>query len=194
MEPTSSRGGNPQGNIERASSAAHDTVDRVAQTAAAYAERLGERAEEWMEMKDNWVEGAREYVREHPVAATSNRVSTGPLRAPPAPPREAPPAPGGERSPDSVLPRPNPRAGTAPSRSRTYRPTDPARETRRSRGHRRSRPASPGDGRERRAPRAHADRTEAGGPAGASRGPCGAPPRDSPPPWGSVARARGSNT
>jgi ElaB/YqjD/DUF883 family membrane-anchored ribosome-binding protein len=77
MEPTSSRGGNPQGNIERASSAAHDTVDRVAQTASAYAERFGEKAEEWMEMKDNWVEGAREYVREHPVAALGIAVAAG---------------------------------------------------------------------------------------------------------------------
>jgi len=77
MEPTSSRGGNTQGNIDRASSAAHDTVDRVTQTAAAYAERIGERAEEWMEMKDNWVESAREYVREHPVAALGIAVAAG---------------------------------------------------------------------------------------------------------------------
>jgi ElaB/YqjD/DUF883 family membrane-anchored ribosome-binding protein len=76
MEPTSSRG-SQQGNIERASSAAHDTVDRVTQTAAAYAERFGERAEEFLEMKDNWVEGAREYVREHPVAALGIAVAAG---------------------------------------------------------------------------------------------------------------------
>ena len=76
MEPTSSRG-SQQGNIERASSAAHDTVDRVTQTAAAYAERFGERAEEFLEMKYNWVEGAHEYVREHPVAALGIAVAAG---------------------------------------------------------------------------------------------------------------------
>ena len=40
MEPTSTRSGSD--HIERASSTAHDTVDRVAQTASAYAERFGE--------------------------------------------------------------------------------------------------------------------------------------------------------
>ncbi len=76
MEPTSSRG-NAEKGIDRMSSTAHETVDRVAQTAAAYAERFGERAEELLEMKDNWVEGAREYVREHPVAALGIAVAAG---------------------------------------------------------------------------------------------------------------------
>jgi ElaB/YqjD/DUF883 family membrane-anchored ribosome-binding protein len=76
MEPTSSRGSTEQG-IERASSTAHDAVDRVAETASHYAERFGEKAEEWLEMKDNWVEGAREYVREHPVAALGIAVAAG---------------------------------------------------------------------------------------------------------------------
>ena len=76
MEPTSSRG-SPEHNIERASSSAHEAVDRVAQSAAAYAERFGEKAEEWLELKDNWVEGAREYVREHPVAALGVAVAAG---------------------------------------------------------------------------------------------------------------------
>lgn len=76
MEPTSSRG-NAEQNIERVSSTAHETVDRVAQTAAAYAERFGEKAEELLELKDNWVEGAREYVREHPIAALGIAVAAG---------------------------------------------------------------------------------------------------------------------
>jgi ElaB/YqjD/DUF883 family membrane-anchored ribosome-binding protein len=76
MEPTSGRG-NAEKGIDRMSSTAHETVDRVAQTAAAYAESFGERAEEFMEMKDNWVEGAREYVREHPVAALGIAVAAG---------------------------------------------------------------------------------------------------------------------
>ena len=41
------------------------------------AERFGEKAEEWLEMKDSWVEGTREYVREHPVAALGIAVAAG---------------------------------------------------------------------------------------------------------------------
>ena len=75
MEPTGTRSGSD--HIERASSSAHDAVDRVAQTASAYAERFGEQAEALMEMKDNWVEGARDYVREHPIAALGMAVAAG---------------------------------------------------------------------------------------------------------------------
>jgi ElaB/YqjD/DUF883 family membrane-anchored ribosome-binding protein len=75
MEPTSTRSGTD--HIERVSSGAHDAVDRVAQTASAYAERFGEQAEALMEMKDNWVEGARDYVREHPIAALGMAVAAG---------------------------------------------------------------------------------------------------------------------
>ena len=67
--------GSTDKTLDRASSTAHEAVDRVAQTASAYAERFGEKAEEWLEMKDNWVEGAREYVREHPVAALGIAVA-----------------------------------------------------------------------------------------------------------------------
>jgi ElaB/YqjD/DUF883 family membrane-anchored ribosome-binding protein len=69
--------GSTQNTIERAGSTAHDAVDRVTETASDYAERFGEKAEEWLEMKDNWVEGAREYVREHPVAALGMAVAAG---------------------------------------------------------------------------------------------------------------------
>jgi len=77
MEPTSTRSGSGSDQIERASSTAKETVERVAQTASAYAERFGERAEALLEMKDNWVEGAREYVREHPVAALGIAAAAG---------------------------------------------------------------------------------------------------------------------
>jgi ElaB/YqjD/DUF883 family membrane-anchored ribosome-binding protein len=76
MEPTNPQRGSTE-NIERASSSAHEAVDRVTQTATAYAERFGEKAEEWLEMKDNWVEGAREYVREHPIAALGIAAAAG---------------------------------------------------------------------------------------------------------------------
>ena len=75
MEPTGTRSGSD--HIERASSTAHEAVDRAAQTASQYAERFGEQAEALMEMKDNWVEGARDYVREHPIAALGMAVAAG---------------------------------------------------------------------------------------------------------------------
>jgi ElaB/YqjD/DUF883 family membrane-anchored ribosome-binding protein len=75
MEPTRTRSGTDR--IERASDSAHETVDRVTQTASQYAEQIGEKAEEWLELKDNWVEGAREYVREHPIAALGMAAAAG---------------------------------------------------------------------------------------------------------------------
>jgi ElaB/YqjD/DUF883 family membrane-anchored ribosome-binding protein len=75
MEPTSTRSGSE--HLERASSSAHEAVDRVTQTASQYAERFGETAEQWLEMKDNWVEGARDYVREHPIAALGIAAAAG---------------------------------------------------------------------------------------------------------------------
>lgn len=75
MEPTNTRGNTDY--VERASSSAHEAIDQVSKTASAYAERFGEKAEEWLEMKDNWVEGAREYVREHPIAALGIAAAAG---------------------------------------------------------------------------------------------------------------------
>ena len=69
--------GNTEEHIERYSTGAHEAVDRATQTAAAVAERFGEKAEEWLDLKDNWVEGAREYVREHPVAALGIAAAAG---------------------------------------------------------------------------------------------------------------------
>ena len=62
-----------QKHIERAGETAHQALD----TAADYAGRIGEKAEEWLEMKDTWVEGAREYVQEHPIAALGIAAAAG---------------------------------------------------------------------------------------------------------------------
>lgn len=59
-----------QKHIERVGDSAHEVIDRAAETASHY-------ADEWLEMKDNWVEGAREYVREHPVAALGIAAAAG---------------------------------------------------------------------------------------------------------------------
>jgi ElaB/YqjD/DUF883 family membrane-anchored ribosome-binding protein len=70
MEPSSTRS-------DKHLQDATETVERVAQTATEYAERFGEKAEEWLEMKDTWVDGAREYVREHPIAALGIAAAAG---------------------------------------------------------------------------------------------------------------------
>ena len=75
MEPSNTE--RNREHIKHASGSAHQAIDRAAETASAYAERLGETAEEWLEMKDNWVEGAREYVREHPIAALGIAAAAG---------------------------------------------------------------------------------------------------------------------
>ncbi len=74
METTRS---NTDKNIDRLSGSAHQAVDRAAATASSVAEHFGEKAEELLEMKDDWVAGAREYVREHPVAALGIAVAAG---------------------------------------------------------------------------------------------------------------------
>ena len=52
-------------------------IERIGEGAQEAIERFGEKAEEWLEMKDTWVEGAREYVREHPIAALGMAAAAG---------------------------------------------------------------------------------------------------------------------
>jgi ElaB/YqjD/DUF883 family membrane-anchored ribosome-binding protein len=63
--------------VERLGQGAHSAVDRATSAAHSVAERVGQKGEEWMEMKDNWVEGARDYVREHPIAALGIAAAAG---------------------------------------------------------------------------------------------------------------------
>jgi ElaB/YqjD/DUF883 family membrane-anchored ribosome-binding protein len=64
-------------NIDKLSQSAHSAVDRASSVAASMADRVGQKGEEFMEMKDNWVEGAAEYVREHPIAALGIAAAAG---------------------------------------------------------------------------------------------------------------------
>jgi ElaB/YqjD/DUF883 family membrane-anchored ribosome-binding protein len=71
-------------SIDSYSKSAHQAVDRAAEAASSVAERLGERVDalsdkgdELLELKDSWIEGAQEYVREHPVAAIGIAVAAG---------------------------------------------------------------------------------------------------------------------
>ena len=63
--------------IDQLSQGAHAAVDRAAQAAAQAAERLGATGEQWLAMKDDYVEQAREYVKENPIMALGIALAAG---------------------------------------------------------------------------------------------------------------------
>ena len=70
--------------IEQVSDRAHSAVDRAAGAASSVAGRLGdridalaERGEELRELPETWMEGARDYVREHPFASLGIALAAG---------------------------------------------------------------------------------------------------------------------
>lgn len=86
MEPKGGSGmqKNVEKGVEAYSRSAHQAVDRAAEAASAAASRMGEqvealgaKGEELLEMKDQWVDGAREYVREHPFQALGIALAAG---------------------------------------------------------------------------------------------------------------------
>ena len=64
-------------NIDRLSQGAHQAVDRAANAASSMADRVGQKGDELMSMKDDWLEGAADYVREHPFAALGIAAAAG---------------------------------------------------------------------------------------------------------------------
>ena len=75
MESKSTSGS--QKHIDRVSDGAHRVVDQATNRAAALADRFGEKADELMEMKEDWLEATRSYVRDHPVAALGMALAAG---------------------------------------------------------------------------------------------------------------------
>lgn len=74
--------------VHRAARSAHAIVDRVAETAAPAVERLlsgvssasdklHSGADDLGEMQERWVEGARVYVRDHPLASIGVAIAAG---------------------------------------------------------------------------------------------------------------------
>lgn len=74
---TTSSTGTEKQQIDRLSESAHAAVDRAAQTAAQMAERVGEKGEELLAMKDDYVETAREYVKQNPIMAVGIALAAG---------------------------------------------------------------------------------------------------------------------
>ena len=64
-------------NIDRMSQSAHKAVDRAASVASDYAERLSAKGEQLMAMHEDWLDTAREYVREKPFQALGIALAAG---------------------------------------------------------------------------------------------------------------------
>jgi ElaB/YqjD/DUF883 family membrane-anchored ribosome-binding protein len=67
--------------LDRMSETAHSAVDRAAQTAEQIAQRLGEKSDELLAMKEDYIQSTREYVRENPFAALGIALAAGYLLA-----------------------------------------------------------------------------------------------------------------
>ena len=63
--------------IERMSQSAHDAIDKTANVASDYAGRISAKGEEWMAMPQDWMEAARDYVREKPFQALGIALAAG---------------------------------------------------------------------------------------------------------------------
>ncbi len=66
-----------ESNVDRLSQSAHDAVDKAASMASSYAERFSTKGEELMQMQEDWVSTARDYVRENPLQALGIAVAAG---------------------------------------------------------------------------------------------------------------------
>jgi ElaB/YqjD/DUF883 family membrane-anchored ribosome-binding protein len=68
---------NVETNVDRLSQSAHDAVDKAASVASSYAERFSSKGDELMQMQEDWIDSARDYVREKPLQALGIALATG---------------------------------------------------------------------------------------------------------------------
>jgi len=66
-----------EGTIDRMSQSAHDAVDKAATMASSYADRFSSKGEQLIDMRDDWMNAARDYVRENPLQALGIAVAAG---------------------------------------------------------------------------------------------------------------------
>ena len=76
MATTSSSGTQKQ-QIDRLAESAHGAIDRATQAASQVAERFGEKGEELLAMKEDYLENARDYVKENPLMALGIALAAG---------------------------------------------------------------------------------------------------------------------
>ena len=64
-------------NVDRLAQSAHEAVDKTASVASSYAERFSTKGEELMQMQEDWMTTARDYVRDNPLQALGIAVAAG---------------------------------------------------------------------------------------------------------------------
>jgi ElaB/YqjD/DUF883 family membrane-anchored ribosome-binding protein len=77
MATTTTNSGTQKQQMDRLADSAHGAIDRATQTASQVAERFGEKSEELLAMKDDYVEAARDYVKENPLMALGIAIAAG---------------------------------------------------------------------------------------------------------------------
>ena len=77
MATTTGSTGTQKQQIDRLAESAHGAIERASQTASDVAERFGQRGEELWAMKDDYVETARDYVKENPLMALGIALAAG---------------------------------------------------------------------------------------------------------------------
>lgn len=77
MATTTGSTGTQKQQIDRLAEGAHGAIDRATQTASDVAERFSERGEELWAMKDDYMETARDYVKENPLMALGIALAAG---------------------------------------------------------------------------------------------------------------------
>lgn len=75
--PSSDSTGRDQPQMDRVVRGAHDTVDRLAESAAPHIERLQRSAEELRHTGDEWSESLRTTVRANPLASIATALAVG---------------------------------------------------------------------------------------------------------------------
>jgi ElaB/YqjD/DUF883 family membrane-anchored ribosome-binding protein len=85
MPRSASMGGSGDDMLTRVVQGAHQTIDRLAETAAPHVQRLQQgldsKSGQVREMSDEWTESLRSTVRDNPIAAVATAVAVGLLLA-----------------------------------------------------------------------------------------------------------------
>jgi len=77
MATSTTSTGNQKQQIDRLADSAHGAIDRASQSASQVAERFGEKSDELLAMKDDYIESARDYVKENPLMALGIALAAG---------------------------------------------------------------------------------------------------------------------
>ena len=77
MASNTSTSGTKTQQIDRLADTAHGAIDRASQTAQQLAERFGDKSEEILQMEDDYIEQARDYVKENPFMALGIALAAG---------------------------------------------------------------------------------------------------------------------